>query len=202
MLTVQTISLKETCTFHIFLSGSGGTGKSHTIKAIYHTVNESFASAGSESSDTHVILTAPTGTAAFNIEGTTVHAALGLSSIDRRKKVNQTTAISTETGSHFLSQEKKNMLRNKLKNLKIIIIDEISMVGANTFVNIHKSLHDIMGLGSANSVFGGVYVLAVGDLLQLPPVGELPVFSSTNYKQVNCYGSLWKRHFKLIKLTI
>jgi hypothetical protein len=95
---------KRPAPFHIFLSGSGGTGKS--IKAIYHTVNKSFALAGSESSETHVILTVPTGTAAFNIDGTTV-TVLGLSSRDRRKKVNETTVISTETGNHFLSQEKK-----------------------------------------------------------------------------------------------
>ena len=69
------------------------------------------------------------------------------------------------------------------------------MVGVNIFANIH----DIMGLGSANSVFGGVSVLAVGYLLQLPPVGALPVFSSRNDKQVNCYSSLWKRHVKLIE---
>lgn len=95
---------KRPAPFHIFLSGSGGTGKS--IKAIYHTVNKSFALAGSESSETHVILTVPTGTAVFNIDGTTV-TVLGLSSRDRRKKVNETTVISTETGNHFLSQEKK-----------------------------------------------------------------------------------------------
>jgi hypothetical protein len=69
-----------------------------------------------------------------------------------------------------------------LCSLKIIIIDEISMVGVNIFANIH----DIMGLGSANSVFGGVSVLAVGYLLQLPPVGALPVFSSYYLRDPLC----------------
>ena len=68
--------------------------------------------------DITVLLTAPTGVAAFNIQGMTLHAALLLSI--------------SKFSSQPLSQDKLNMLRTKLSNLQLLIIDEISMVGSVT----------------------------------------------------------------------
>ena len=50
-------------------------------------------------------------------------------------------------------------------------------------------------------VFGGMSIICVGDLLQLPPVGQRAVFSDPSDEMASIYGSLWKTHFKIIELT-
>lgn len=65
-----------------------------------------------------------------------------------------------------LSFDKLNTLRSKLSNLQLLIIDEISMVGSDMLLNIHKRLCEVKGI-SDGTLFGNVRVLAVGDLYQL-----------------------------------
>ena len=66
-----------------------------------------------------------------------------------------------------------------------VIIDEVSMVGCNMLLEIHKGLQQIKGV-SDDKVFGGVSILAVGDLYQLPPVTQAPLFSTVS----DCYAQL------------
>ena len=56
------------------------------------------------------------------------------------------------------------------------------MVGAELFVTIHKRLQEIIGISSfdATTIFGGVSILAVGDLMQLPPVGDKQIFENSS----------------------
>lgn len=49
--------------------------------------------------------------------------------------------------------------------------------------------------------FGGVSVLAVGDLLQLPPVAQRAVFASPSDDMAAIYGSLWTNHFQMVELV-
>ena len=117
-----------------------------------------------EPDDVIVLLTAPTGIAAFNINGMTLHSALLLGS-------------SKHTGFQPLSHDKLNTLRTMLSNLALIFVDEVSMVGSNMLLQIHKRLQQIKGV-SPDVTFGGVSILAVGNLYQLPPVGQPPLFST------------------------
>ena len=111
-----------------------------------------------EPEDVTVLLTAPTGVAAFNIQGMTVHSALLLS----------TSKFSTQP----LAQDKLNTLRTKLSNLQLLlIIDEISMVGSNMLLQIHKRLQQLKGKGD-HTTFGDISILAGGDLYQLRPVAQ------------------------------
>ena len=135
------------------------------------------------------LLTAPTGVAAFNINGMTLHSAFLL-------------GLSKYNGFQPLSHEKLNTLRTKLSRLMFVIIDEVSMVGSNMLLGIHKRLQQIKG-ASDKKVFGGVSILAVGDLYQLPPVCQTPLFSTVNdcYAQLYGSGSLWVDHFLMHELT-
>ncbi len=54
----------------------------------------------------------------------------------------------------------------------LLIIDEVSLVGSNMLLEIHKRLQQIKGV-SPDTMFGGVSILAVGDLYQLPPVPDV-----------------------------
>ena len=136
-----------------------------------------------------MLLTAPTGVAAFNINGMTLHSALLL-------------GRSKYSGFQPLSHERLNSLRSKLSRLMLVIIDEVSMVGSNMLLEIHKRLQQIKGV-SDDAVFGGVSILAVGDLYQLPPVGQAALFStvSDSYAQLYGSGSLWVDEFQMIELT-
>ena len=89
--------------YRVFLSGPGGVGKSYVISLIHRdTVKLLRLSGQVEPEDVTVLLTAPTGVAAFNIQGMTVHCALLLG----------TSKFTTQP----LTQDKLNTLRTKLSN--------------------------------------------------------------------------------------
>ena len=97
------------------------------IKTIYHTARKTFRHATSNPDLPTVLLMAPTGVSAINIEGTTIHSAL---------------AIPKETGDNLppMSDQKKTQMRRSLSELKLIIIDEVSMVSNITLLHIHQRL--------------------------------------------------------------
>ena len=68
-----------------------------------------------------------------------------------------------------LSADELNTFRIKYRHLKVIIIDEISMVGNRTLSFIDTRFQQLTG---TKAVFGGLSVIAVGDLYQLKPVGD------------------------------
>ena len=138
--------------------------------------------------DVTVLLIAPTGVAAFLINGMTLHSALLL-------------GCGKYGGFQPLSHDKLNSLQSKLSNLVLLIIDEVSMVGSNIVLEIHKRLQQIKGVLPDVS-FGGVSILAVGDLYQLFPVGQVPIFSpvTDTYAKLYRSGSLWIDEFQLMEL--
>ena len=114
--------------------------------------------------DLTVLLTAPTGVAAFNIGGMTIHSALLLLVAKFRSSVQQ------------LSFEKLNTLHTQLENLQLLIIDEVSMVGSDMLLDIHNRLNEIKGISDDSCFFGNVSVLAVGDLYQLLAVRQKQIY--------------------------
>ncbi|XP_028413533.1 uncharacterized protein LOC114536369 [Dendronephthya gigantea] len=99
---------------YLFLTGGGGAGKSHVIKTIYHTAVKTFRHPPVNPELPTVLLMAPTGVAAINIDGTTINTGL---------------AIPKEAGDIVppLSDQRKTQLRLTLSELKLIVVDEISM---------------------------------------------------------------------------
>ena len=174
-----------------FLSGLRGIGKSHVIKMI-HSDFIRFLKLASDRFQPDVVvalLTDPTGVAAFNINGMALNSGFLL-------------GTAKYSSSQALSHDKLNTLRSRLSNLKLLIINEISMVGSNASLLIHKRLQQIMGI-SGDVRFRNVSNLAVGDPYQLPPVGKKPLFviSSDGYSQFYHLGSLWQDEFKMHELT-
>ena len=62
------------------------------------------------------------------------------------------------------------------KNLKVIIIDEISMVSNKLLLYIHQRLTEIFGTTN-NAPFAGISIIACGDFYQLPPIQAKPVYA-------------------------
>ena len=189
---VHAIKMNQPITpYRLFLSGPGGVGKSHMIRLIHTDTRKLLPLSNTiKPSDLTVLLTAPTGVAAFNIEGMTIHSALLL----------HTHKGSKDSGQ--LSFEKLNSLRSKLENLHLLIIDEVSMVGADMLLNIHRRLDEIKGISGDNIWFGNVSVLAVGDLYQLPPVAQRPIYEQVGDPMARLHGSgsIWKDEFCLAEL--
>ena len=175
--------------YRVFLSGPGGVGKSHVIRLIQSDTIKILRLSGEiDPTDVSVLLTAPTGVAAFNIGGMTLHSAFLLGS--------------GQLGFQQLSNDKANTLRNRLSKLKLLIIDEVSMVGCNLLLLLHKRLKQIKNVPDT-VMFGDVSILAVGDLYQLPPVGQAPLFSIVrdgSLASLHGSGSMWRDLFEMIEL--
>jgi ATP-dependent exoDNAse (exonuclease V) alpha subunit len=127
---------------NIFLTGKAGTGKS--------TVVERFR----EASDENVAYVAPTGIAAVNIRGATIHSFFQI-------KPGVFSDIEP------LKSDKK---RRVLRNLRTIVIDEISMVRSDLLEAIDKRMREVATGKDHAKPFGGVQLIVVGDFYQLPPV--------------------------------
>ncbi|XP_060596137.1 uncharacterized protein LOC132750210 [Ruditapes philippinarum] len=172
--------------FHIFLTGGAGVGKSFLVRTIVQTVKRLFQR-DNQIEDVHVLVCAPTGAAAYQIAGHTCHSLFQL-------------PVGTKSDEDYipLSRERLASMKESVGDVKLIVIDEISMVGADMLLTIHRRLCDIMG---NDKPFGGVSILAVGDLLQLPPVLKKSVYSVPSDKMAAIYGSLWTTYFQIIELT-
>jgi hypothetical protein len=124
----------------LFITGKAGTGKTTFIKGIQEIVDKNF------------IVLAPTGIAAMNVGGQTIHSFFGL----------PFEAIGPDTELE-VSREKRDVL----KHTDTIIIDEASMVRCDWVDGIDRFLRSLM---KTHLPFGGKQMLFVGDLFQLPPV--------------------------------
>ena len=108
----------------MFISGCGGTGKSYLIKTIKAWV--------SSATDKYVAITAPTGIVAFSINGLTIHWLLQLP-VEHGKTPQYRPLL----------DESLKVVRQRLENLILLVIDEISMVGLITLLYIHLRLTEI-----------------------------------------------------------
>ena len=171
---------------HIFLTGNAGCGKSFLMKVLYQSLTKTLSYGNISLDKPKVLLMVPTGVAAINIDGTTIHTALHIPVGSFGKNLPP------------LSDKMKSSLINKLADLKVIIIDEISMVSNDLLFYVHLRLNEIFGFVK-NEPFAGVTVITVGGFFQLPPVEGKPVYAPYKNNLQN-FESLWQ-HFKMFQLT-
>ena len=170
----------------LFLSGGVGVGKSTVTNALYEALSRNLSSVPGENPDeVKVLKVAPTGKAAFNIKGNTLHSAF---------------KIPANRGYKYcaLDADRLNTIRAQLRKLKAIFIDEISMVGSGMFNFLNLRLQQIMG---TKEVFGGVNVITVGDLFQLKPVFDKWIFETSNDSYGALATNIWREYFSLYELT-
>lgn len=144
----------------VFLTGKAGTGKTTLLRKIVETTHK------------NTVIVAPTGIAALNAGGVTIHSffQLPFSSfipdfITEGLVHGNTKFESKETlKRHFhFNKTRQNLIRN----VELLIIDEVSMLRADLLDAIDWTLRNVR---KNNLPFGGLQVLFIGDLLQLPPV--------------------------------
>ncbi|XP_062597817.1 uncharacterized protein LOC134259232 [Saccostrea cucullata] len=168
---------------HIFITGGAGTGKSQLIKAIHYEATRLFSRTLSSPESLAVLLTAFTGTAAFNIGGNTIHHLFSLTKY---------LPLPYEP----LKEQKLSEIRVQLRELQILVIDEVSMVYKKLLYYIHERLVQIK---KCKEPFGGISVIAVGDFYQLPPVKQRK--NERLYLENGSYPvDYWRDFFKVVEL--
>jgi len=174
--------------FFCFLSGGAGVGKSHVTKALYQAALKYYnTKAGVNFAETKVLMLAPTGKAAYNIKGNTIHSALAIPACQSLKTYKR------------LDSSRLNTIKCQLGGVKLIFIDEISMVGNTMFnVQINNRLKDIKG---SSLPFGGVSIIAIGDLFQLQPVMDGYIFKDMDNDEYGVLApNIWQELFKMFEL--
>jgi ATP-dependent exoDNAse (exonuclease V) alpha subunit len=133
---------------NVFLTGGPGAGKTHVINEYVNYLKDYGVT---------YCVTAPTGIAASHINGMTIHSFFGIGI--------------RETLSDYEVEAllEKKYLWDRMKNLKVVIIDEISMLSPGNF----RSIDQILRAFKMNDEpFGGIQMIVSGDFFQLPPVSK------------------------------
>ena len=133
----------------VFLTGKAGTGKTTFLRKLR------------ERTPKRMVVLAPTGVAAINAQGQTIHSFFQLPFgpiVPGMKMVEK-------KGRYNMSKEKKNLI----KTLDLLVIDEISMVRCDVLDAVDQELRKYRDRGKP---FGGVQLLLIGDLQQLAPVAQ------------------------------
>ena len=138
---------------HMFITGKAGTGKSTLLQYFRQKTSK------------NVAVLAPTGVAAINIKGQTIHSFFGFK-----------PDVTPESVGNIRSSKRK---RKMYRELDAVIIDEVSMVRADLMdcVDIFLRLYG----PDEGRPFGGIQMIFFGDLFQLPPVvgrGEEDIFKT------------------------
>ncbi|MCC9042160.1 helix-turn-helix domain-containing protein [Myroides sp. M-43] len=144
----------------IFLTGKAGTGKTTLLKEIINTTHK------------NAVIVAPTGIAALNAGGVTIHSFFHLPFAafvpDTKNPPIFTDTIKFE---NRVSLRRHMLMNNARKSLfismELLVIDEVSMLRADVLDAMNFMLQTVR---KSQQPFGGVQVLFIGDLLQLPPV--------------------------------
>lgn len=167
----QALDIIENTRHHLFVTGKAGTGKSTLLD--YCRAN----------TQKNMVLLAPTGVAALNIKGQTVHRFFGF-------PIN--ISVEKITSKQFLPRA-----RRIYKNLETLVIDEVSMLRADILdcVDIFLRLYG----PEPQQPFGGVQMIFVGDLYQLPPVisAQEQIFFAEKYATPYFFSAEVFRHIPL-----
>ncbi len=157
---------------NVFITGSAGTGKTYLLRQYIQYLKERRI---------HPTVVAPTGIAASHLKGQTIHSFFALGIRD--------TVVDNGYVAFLLE---KSYLKSRFSKLKVLIIDEVSMVSPEIFASMDKVLR---AFKNNPEPFGGVQVIISGDFFQLPPVSrefkekrfawQSPVWKSLGLK--SCY---------------
>lgn len=145
---------------HIFLTGKAGTGKTTFLHNLAEATHKNF------------VVVAPTGIAALNAKGVTIHSQFLLpfgTYLPEPVNFQGNLQSSFYTRKELASRHSLNSARKKvLRNIDLLIIDEVSMLRADLLDAIDYRMRSVKG--DYKKPFGGVQLLMIGDLYQLPPI--------------------------------
>ena len=150
----------ESQPLHMIISGTAGTGKSYLIHCLRLLLKD------------QLYVAAPTGVAAFNVQGYTLHSLLHLPTKGKFKE---------------LEGNRLHELQQSFHGIRYVIIDEISMVGRKVFGQVDRRLRQAFP-HNAQRVLGNCSCLLFGDFGQLPPVMDLPLYTTETRTDLSDQG--------------
>ena len=160
---------------NVFLTGSAGSGKTYTLNEYIHYLR---------ARRVPVATTASTGIAATHMNGITIHSWSGI-------------GIKDDLSERDLANlSRKKILKDRLRETAVLIIDEISMLHAKQLNAVNQVLKHMR---QSDEPFGGIQVVVAGDFFQLPPVGNR---GETNREKFAFMSQAWlEAGFKICYLT-
>lgn len=166
----------------MFMTGAGGSGKSHVINNVLAYASKFCDTIGQPFDKRTIVVTAMTGVAATSILGETAHSAMCL---------NLSGGVSGK-----LNGKKRDKIINEWKNARLVIIDEISFSSKATLKAVNSALEILMQ--NRDEKYGGLSIVFTGDFLQLEPVSGNALFMDTSFDQwhewINCFVELLGGH--------
>jgi ATP-dependent DNA helicase PIF1 len=151
-----TTTTSSTTHNNIFISGAAGTGKSHVLKYILQELQQRQHKG---SVGTRFGVCAPTGVAAVNVGGSTLHSYFGI-------------GLGLGSLSSLVKKVRKNTEATKrINETDILLVDEVSMVSSDLLETLDAVVREVRQDGQRmDEPFGGMRIVAVGDFFQLPPI--------------------------------
>ena len=167
----------------IFLTGKAGTGKTTFLRRLKQECPK------------QLTVVAPTGVAAINAEGVTIHSLFQLPP--------QVFLPTQEARKQLFSEMQMRAQKQRvLRNLELLVIDEVSMVRSDLLDTIDAVLRHVKH--RPNHPFGGVQVLFIGDLFQLSPVAReqewrlmQPYYEGAYFFQAQVFRELYPVYIEL-----
>ena len=168
------LDLMENGKQHMFITGKAGTGKSTLLH--YFKLN----------TKKKVVVVAPTGIAAINVGGSTIHSFFRLP-------------------PRLITKDDVKQIRSKrdlFRSLDAVVIDEVSMVRADLMDAVDESLR--LNCKNPNEPFGGVQMILIGDLYQLPPIVDsaLKDYFDDNFDSPFFFSSKVFEQVEIMKLEL
>ncbi|RYZ81915.1 MAG: helicase, partial [Proteobacteria bacterium] len=143
----------------VFLTGKAGTGKTTLLREIIKTTHK------------NTVVVAPTGIAALNAGGVTIHSMFQLpfaAFVPDYIAPSFSDFVKFETRDSLRRHFRMNNVKKAvIRNMELLVIDEVSMLRADLLDAMDFMMQSVR---KKSAPFGGVQVLFIGDLLQLPPV--------------------------------
>ena len=181
-------NLTEHTNRSIFLTGKAGTGKTTFLNDFVSKTQKKY------------IVVAPTGIAAINAGGVTIHSMFGLplrTFLPTTERVDSNTANNIADLMHHFKYRKDKL--KLLRELELIIIDEVSMLRSDVLDMMDFSLRSVR---RNQQKFGGVQMLFIGDLYQLPPVVRDEYILKQYYNSPFFFDSYALKELPLITLEL
>ncbi|MEA3492204.1 MAG: AAA family ATPase [Campylobacterota bacterium] len=164
---------------NVFITGSAGTGKTYLLNQFIEYLKERRVTPA---------IVAPTGIAASHLRGQTIHSYFSLGIRD------------TIDDGYIEFLMEKRYLAKRFSKLKILIIDEVSMISPEIFSSMDQILRAFKG---TTQPFGGIQVVLSGDFFQLPPVSKVYkekrfAWQSPVWRELNLKTSYLEKKFRQV----